>query len=382
MRNIDRFVLDSDRVSFKLASASSVIAALGECGRHVTGTARTGLWTTCVSGVAVVQSDHSALSGIPGNAFRWAECGIADDDCHEPGVNSLILLPRSKKSWMTRLLSSTARALVVLVALAACSDTQPAVDAFNARALEHLNADHASEAIVLLDSAIALNPKFAGSYKNRGNAYRRTGDIDGAIRDYTTAISLDGTDARFFNDRGFAYLRQHKYELSIQDFDSALVLNPSHALAQQNRGRTWYYVGDLEKAEQDLAVAIKRDSTNIYLSIWLHMLRSRLHHPDTAAFAKQIATMDTVKWPGPVARFYLGRISADELHKLSAGTDSTTTTDQNCAWFYYLGEDQLIKGDTAGAIGNLKQAEAVCPQRFSEYYGATNDLKRLKGPRA
>jgi lipoprotein NlpI len=283
---------------------------------------------------------------------------------------------------MTRLPLPSVRLLLALSLLTACSDKQNSaqiqVDSLNARALVHLNEGRTKDAIALLDSAIALQPKFAGSYKNRGNAYRRDGDVDGAIRDYSTAISLDGTDGRFFNDRGFAYLRQHKYAPAIQDFDSALKLNPKHALAQQNRGRTHFYLGNLEEAATDLEQALVRDSTNIYVAIWLHFIRGRLGRPNDADFAQHIARMDTVTWPGPVARYYLGRISADELHRLSAGHDSTTTTDQTCAWHFYMGEDQLIKGDKPSAIKNLERAEALCPQRFSEYFGAISELARLR----
>ncbi|MBC8086262.1 MAG: tetratricopeptide repeat protein [Phycisphaerae bacterium] len=270
----------------------------------------------------------------------------------------------------------------VICAAAACRDDAPPAptpaQALNSRATAYLGEGRTAEAIALLDSAIALDPKLANAYKNRGNAYRRNGDIDAAIREYSTAISLNGKDGRYFNDRGFAYLRQYKYTEAVRDFDSALVLNPDNALAYGNRGRTHFFLGNLQQAERDLEREFASDSNNIYLAIWMHFIRGRLNHGDSTHLAAEITRMDTIAWPGPVARFFLGRINADELLRLSAGHDSTTRTDRRCAWFFYRGEDDLINNRKADAIKNFEQAEAVCPVRFSEYYGAVAELKALR----
>ena len=47
------------------------------------------------------------------------------------------------------------------------------------------------QAIADYTQAIALDPKYAVAYNNRGIAYCDKGDLDQAIADYTQAIALD-----------------------------------------------------------------------------------------------------------------------------------------------------------------------------------------------
>jgi len=40
------------------------------------------------------------------------------------------------------------------------------------------------------NQAIELNPQYGLAYRNRGNAKRKKGDLDGAIADFNRAIKL------------------------------------------------------------------------------------------------------------------------------------------------------------------------------------------------
>lgn len=57
-------------------------------------------------------------------------------------------------------------------------------------------------AVADYDRAIALNPKYAGAYKSRGNARVKQGDLDGAIADYDRAIELVPDYAEAYFKRG------------------------------------------------------------------------------------------------------------------------------------------------------------------------------------
>ena len=75
-----------------------------------------------------------------------------------------------------------------------------------------------------------------GAFVNRGIAYRRRGDLDLAIRDYTEAIRLNPRAADAFNNRGNAYQNSGDFERALADYDEAIRLNPAYAHAYNNRG--------------------------------------------------------------------------------------------------------------------------------------------------
>ena len=54
------------------------------------------------------------------------------------------------------------------------------------------------------NKVIALNPKYAPAYFNRGVSKGKLLDYNGAIADYTKAIEINPTDGQFYYHRGLA----------------------------------------------------------------------------------------------------------------------------------------------------------------------------------
>ena len=58
-----------------------------------------------------------------------------------------------------------------------------------------------------IDRVIALNPRMALAYYNRGNILAESGDPEGAIAAYTRAVELEpGLGVAYYN-RGYQYLQ-------------------------------------------------------------------------------------------------------------------------------------------------------------------------------
>ncbi len=65
-----------------------------------------------------------------------------------------------------------------------------------------------AEILADIDRVIALSPRMALAYYNRGNILAETGDVDGAIAAYTRAVELEpGLGVAYYN-RGYQYLQQ------------------------------------------------------------------------------------------------------------------------------------------------------------------------------
>jgi Flp pilus assembly protein TadD len=89
------------------------------------------------------------------------------------------------------------------------------------------------EAIRHLSKAIRLNPKSAGAFYNRGNAYKKEGDTARAISDYTQAVKLKPDHAWAYYNRGLLSGNDGDYERAYFDFAKAALLDPSDTDARR-----------------------------------------------------------------------------------------------------------------------------------------------------
>jgi tetratricopeptide (TPR) repeat protein len=107
------------------------------------------------------------------------------------------------------------------------------------------------------DRAICLKPKYAAAYYNRGAAYMRKGDSDGAIQDFGRAVALDPNFDAAFISRGLVYFTKGEYNRAIVDFDHAIQLKPRSAEAFYLRAMAFSNNGDFERAVVDFDRAIE-----------------------------------------------------------------------------------------------------------------------------
>jgi tetratricopeptide (TPR) repeat protein len=115
------------------------------------------------------------------------------------------------------------------------------------------------DAIAACSRLLALEPKLAGAYYNRGIAYFGKGDYDWAISDYDRAIRLDPKFAPAYNNRGNAYNSKGDYDRAIADYDQAIRLDPNYVHAYYNRGNAYNGKGDYDRAISNYNQAIRLD---------------------------------------------------------------------------------------------------------------------------
>ena len=82
------------------------------------------------------------------------------------------------------------------------------------------------KAIADYDQAIALDPKLAMAYNNRGTPGTPSRTYDKAIADYDQAIALDPKYAMAYSNRGNAWYAKQAYDKAIADYDQAIALDP------------------------------------------------------------------------------------------------------------------------------------------------------------
>ena len=109
------------------------------------------------------------------------------------------------------------------------------------------------KAVADYTDAIRLDPKDAAAHAARGDVYRKKGELNKAIADYTEAIRLDPKNAAAHAARGVAYRMEAESDKAIADYIE--VINPQDAEAYAMRGEQ----GDFDKAIADCTEAIRLD---------------------------------------------------------------------------------------------------------------------------
>jgi tetratricopeptide (TPR) repeat protein len=108
--------------------------------------------------------------------------------------------------------------------------------------------------------AVELEPT-ADNYFARGLAYADLGDQPKAIADYTAAIRQDAKFAAAYYNRGMAYMALQQLSAAVSDFSEAIKVQPQFIAAYYSRGMAFYDLGQGAQARQDYNKAMQLSPT-------------------------------------------------------------------------------------------------------------------------
>ena len=143
-------------------------------------------------------------------------------------------------------------------------------EAYYGRAQVHLHQGRAKEALADLNRAMLLpaRPKSDGAlfgekhdtiYYERARAHRKLGDVDAAIRDYSTYLARQqNTSANF--ERAELLVLKGEWRSALADFSVAVQANPNWFEPLQRRAETYVAAGDLSAALADYRLLEQRSA--------------------------------------------------------------------------------------------------------------------------
>jgi tetratricopeptide (TPR) repeat protein len=218
--------------------------------------------------------------------------------------------PEEKIQWLTK-------------ALEAKSD-QAEVYFRRGLALSELKSYEA--AIADYSKTIALDPRFAPAYNNRGNLYQLQGNLDKALEDYQQALTLQPNYPLAYFNRGNVYAKKKLYDLAIKDYNQALALAPNLAELYYNRGLALQAAQELTQALADFekAISLKPD-----FPLAFH------------------------------ARGYLFLIQGDYNRALQDLDRAVTLDPRNAKGFFHRAQAYERKGDATRARADFQQARSL-----------------------
>lgn len=134
------------------------------------------------------------------------------------------------------------------------------------------NVGRTKEAIATMDAFLQQNPDYSFGYYRRGWFKDHSGDIDGAIEDYTLCIAMEPDYAYTYLNRGVLYRLKGNMNDAENDFKQVIRLDsiPDEIECAQY---AYYYLGDKEKAISIINDLLKKnDMGNFYDAACLYSI--------------------------------------------------------------------------------------------------------------
>ena len=147
-----------------------------------------------------------------------------------------------------------------------------------------------------------------------------------AKKEYDRAIALDPKDATAYANRGNVWYAKKEYDKAIADYDKAMALDPKNALVYISRGSA-YVCTSRDGAASDTRTYLSlqgwRDDRSLYAMLIGHFGHRQMHRD---AEARQIldeaaSKGDTSVWPYLVIRY-----PRREIHEKRCSTQPAITT--------------------------------------------------------
>lgn len=113
-------------------------------------------------------------------------------------------------------------------------------------------------AVADMDSAILLEPRYAGYFINRAYMKYNLDDYFGAMADYDYAIGLDPNSQEAHFNRGLLRAEVGDNNKAISDFDFVLKSNPSNFMALYNRALLHMRTRQFREAVNDFTAILKK----------------------------------------------------------------------------------------------------------------------------
>ena len=210
---------------------------------------------------------------------------------------------------------------------------------------------------------------------------------DGAFREaldtFTRAIALrpDFGDAYF--GRAWANDRLDRLDDAVADYGLAIQLNPAFAYAHGSRGVAQLYRNALPQAEADFlrALEIGDDELKRYAALWRYLTRERDGRGGAITLLSDTRRLDLNRWPGIIARLYLGETSTGQVLSEAQVADPIARRERLCVAYFFLGQKQLLAGDTVLAEDYFRKSIDTGVTAFVQYAASQRELRRLQSIR-
>ena len=183
---------------------------------------------------------------------------------------------------------------------------------------------------------------------------------------------------------------QAQVYMQISDFPQAVsILNqavgsaasaPERRVAIYNRGQANFNLGNFQQASDDFDSALSGLTTvksRLDGALWRYAAQVHGKQDARAVLNKELGNENLYEWPGPIAKFLLGKMPAGELEVAAESDQTAKASNGKCPAAFYVAMDAQRRGDKQRAREQLQLAQARCPTTSPFNWAASTELKRL-----
>jgi len=209
------------------------------------------------------------------------------------------------------------------------------------------------------------------------------GDRAAALRTLDSALQQKPGDSWLVIAQARVYMQLADFQRALALLDEALAGSTSPAdrrTALYYRGHAHFDLGQYALAADDFDATLAGRTTfrsRLGPLLWRYAAQVRARRDARGPLAKAVANEDLSEWPGPIAKFLLGRMPAGELEVVAETDDDANRTNGKCAAAFFIGMDALRRGDKQRAREQLQLTQARCPTVSELNWAAASELKRL-----
>jgi tetratricopeptide (TPR) repeat protein len=209
------------------------------------------------------------------------------------------------------------------------------------------------------------------------------GDRAAALRTLTYALQRKPNDP-------WLLVAQAQVHMQIADFARATgILNSAVASASAplerrvalfNRGQANFNLGSFQQSADDFDASVAGVTTvkgRLEALLWRYAAQVHGKQDARGLLNRDVGNENLYQWPGPIAKYLLGKLPAGELEVAAESDDTAKRTNGKCPAAFFMGMEAQRRGDKQRAREQLQLAQARCPT-VSEYnWAASSELKRL-----
>ena len=125
-----------------------------------------------------------------------------------------------------------------------------------------LDAHRPSDALTVLDRALAIDTTCGDAYRLKGLAYHDLSQVDDALAAYQSALRLDPEDAWSMNNLAFIRIQQGRYDEALPALARAVELRKDVPVFYNNLGMALEHAGQFSAAADAYGFAASLDASN------------------------------------------------------------------------------------------------------------------------
>jgi tetratricopeptide (TPR) repeat protein len=209
------------------------------------------------------------------------------------------------------------------------------------------------------------------------------GDRAAALRMLDYGLRRKPNDPSLMVAQAKVYMQLADFSRALAMLDGAFATSTTPAdrrSALYARGHANLNLGYFQQAADDFDGSLAGLTTvkaRIAPLLWRYAAQVHTKQDARAILNKDLGNENLYEWPGPIAKFLLGKMPAGELEVAAESDEAAKRSNGKCPAAFFVGMDAVRRGDKQRAREQLQLAQARCPTVSDLNWAASSELKRL-----